>query len=171
MVDPHTHEFREPTREIVEDGSWVVQYDCSHVEILGAQTCDRLDETFYEEGASCEASKSVRLDASRLERVVMGESNETLAEGESVLLGDCESGDVPEELACQIEQTIVSELGRDFQPHDVSRLSGDDVQVVDASEQSRVVDVTVSDLADGYEHLEGTYRVFYDNPEVTVDEY
>lgn len=167
VVQPHDHEFVEPTREIVEDGAWIVEYDCSHVEILGSQTCDRLDETFYEEGASCEAYKHVRLDVSRLEKVVMGENN-VVATGDSVLLED----EIDDVLAEELEATIVNELGIDFQPHDVHmKHSSGAIEMVDASEQSRVVDVRLNDNFHEKHDMDGTYRVFYDNPEVTVHEY
>lgn len=169
----HDHEFEEPDHEIVEDGAWIVTVPCNFVEITGSQTSERLDETFYETGWECEVYKHVRLDASSVQERKMGlTGDESVAKGDSVLLGDVDTGEMPDELAAQIEQTIINGLGRDIEPFDVyGTQSSEDVEIVSVDRDERVVDVTVSDLHEDYTHLEGTYRVYYDNKEETVHEY
>lgn len=57
----HEHEWcLEPRVEWDEDV--FVTFDCEYVEITGSVTSDRLDETFYEEGAECLATKTLVYD-------------------------------------------------------------------------------------------------------------
>lgn len=167
----HEHEFEEPSEEIIEDGSWNVQYDCNYAEILNSYTDSQRDETYYETGRECDAVKHVRLDCTLIERVLMGGTRETVAEGDSVLL-DEEHGALAETLECK----LVDELGYSFQPH---RVSGglDDVTVVEADrgwddDHKRIVDVTVGDddIHGGFDIEAGTYRLHYDNVDVEVNE-
>jgi hypothetical protein len=77
---------------LVEDGAAFVYEDCSYAEVTGSATCDRLDETFYEYGYECEATRRHRYDIVGISRVsVDGESSESLAEtreGVEDVLGD-----------------------------------------------------------------------------------
>lgn len=175
MVEPHEHEFFEPDSEIIEDGAWIAIYNCSHAEVTGSQTSERHDETFYEYGAECEATKWIRLDVGLIEENTtakqMGESEDewvTVATGDSVLL----ENDIHAELMEAIETTIVSELGREPEPSTSYKHDGEKVTVVDGSEKERIIDVTLTP-DDFYERpdLSGTYRVHYNQPEVTVDEW
>lgn len=45
---------------------------CNNVEITGSYTCDRLDETFYEEGAECDAARRVVFDYTVHEHTMHG---------------------------------------------------------------------------------------------------
>ena len=56
----HEHEFRpEPDDVIVDEDVWVT-FPCMWAQVTGSQTSDRLDETFYEYGAECQAYKRLR---------------------------------------------------------------------------------------------------------------
>jgi hypothetical protein len=63
---------------LVEDGAAFVYEDCSYAEVTGSATCDRLDETFYEYGYECEATRRHRYDIVGISRVG-GDGAETLA--------------------------------------------------------------------------------------------
>ena len=51
----HSHEWSEP--EVLIDEDVTFRQACEWTEILGSTTCDRLDETFYHEGQSCDESR------------------------------------------------------------------------------------------------------------------
>jgi hypothetical protein len=163
-LSSHDHEFVEPSYEVIEDGAWHVTYCCTYEEILNSYTDDARDETYYETGASCDAEKHVRLDCSRIEKRLMGGELDIVSEGDSVLLDNDAWGET-------IESKIVSELGREIQPYRGHTSTGD-VEVVNGSPQSRIVNVRLSDedIYDGFNISAGTYRVYYDNAETAIYE-
>jgi len=63
----HTdHEWRLSEDIIFEDGAVFLRDDCEWVEILGSHTDEARDETYYNEGASCDESRTRRLDMSEI---------------------------------------------------------------------------------------------------------
>lgn len=62
----HEHDWTDkPEAEI--DGRYVYVYlDCTYTEILDSQTSERYDETFYKEGHSCEATKTITYEFDKL---------------------------------------------------------------------------------------------------------
>lgn len=52
------HEWDEPSIETEYEYVYI-QQSCRCAEVTSAQTCDRLDETFYGYGAECDASRSI----------------------------------------------------------------------------------------------------------------
>jgi hypothetical protein len=65
----HNHEFR-LTHEspVFEDGAAIFIEACEWVEILGSVTSERHDETFYNEGAECDETRSYRMELDELYR-------------------------------------------------------------------------------------------------------
>jgi len=68
----HDHEWhmREDESGLeYEDAAVIIFEECEFVEITGSSTCERLDETFYETGYECEASRKNRFDLVGIERL------------------------------------------------------------------------------------------------------
>lgn len=58
----HDHEWElygDESSLLYEEGVKIRQ-DCNYAEVKSSATCDRLDETFYEYGYECEATKTTR---------------------------------------------------------------------------------------------------------------
>lgn len=55
----HQHEWRREPASVEHDDHVYVTYECTWVEVLSATTSERYDETFYEHGAECAATKTV----------------------------------------------------------------------------------------------------------------
>lgn len=58
----HDHEFRPESDDVIVDEDVWVTFPCMWSEVTGSQTSDRLDETFYEYGAECQAYKRLRYE-------------------------------------------------------------------------------------------------------------
>ena len=54
----HEHEWWPENVDVDWDEDLFVTWHCDFVEITGSTTSERLDETFYEEGAKCAATKT-----------------------------------------------------------------------------------------------------------------
>jgi hypothetical protein len=71
-----------------EDFALHVHEDCSYAEVTGSATSERHDETFYEYGYECDATRRHRFEIVRIERVnADGEVAETLADGRDEVEG------------------------------------------------------------------------------------
>lgn len=54
----HEHEWMDEAPDVFWDGDVFVSWTCGWVEITGSQHSERHDETFYETGAECCATKT-----------------------------------------------------------------------------------------------------------------
>lgn len=54
MMEPHEHDFVEPSDIEVDENVYIYQ-QCHHRPVFGSQYSERWDEYFYEEGDRCEA--------------------------------------------------------------------------------------------------------------------
>lgn len=105
----HEHEWHVREDEsalLYEDGAVYVYEDCEYVEITGSATSERLDETFYETGFECDASRYHRFDLVGIERLhgladQHEDFAETLCEGRDYVL---EAYDRDPKLVEEIEQ-------------------------------------------------------------------
>lgn len=64
-VDTHDHEWRlvDGMNPIIEDGAAIFREECDWVEITSSTHSEKHDETFYGEGAQCDATRSFRMEA------------------------------------------------------------------------------------------------------------
>lgn len=88
----HEHEWHvdEGQDLIYEDGAVFLHEECEYVEIIDSQTSARHDETFYETGYECEATKTYRFDLVTIEKLHgmtdAHESIETVCAGREAIL-------------------------------------------------------------------------------------
>jgi hypothetical protein len=71
-MQPHDHEWQVPQDDsavFYEDGAVFVRQYCQYVEILDSYTDDGRDEVYYEEGQSCDQSRTFRFDLTGVERL------------------------------------------------------------------------------------------------------
>jgi hypothetical protein len=63
-IDTHEHDWYpvEGRYPLYEDGALIFQLECEWVEINGATHSEKHDEVFYDEGAECNETKTVRFD-------------------------------------------------------------------------------------------------------------
>lgn len=106
----HQHEWR-PDPHVTWDEEVFVTFHCAFVEILGSATSERLDETFYDEGAKCMAEKTLVYEAS--------------IEGD---FDDDEKSRIWEHLA-EYEYDTVEDAHRDIDPYDA--MDGHSIRVFD----------------------------------------
>jgi hypothetical protein len=66
------HEWEPEYMEVEYDDHFYVYQPCAAVEITDSYTCDRLDEVFYEEGAECDAQRTITYDYSVYELTMHG---------------------------------------------------------------------------------------------------
>lgn len=73
----HEHEWtpEEETEVFIEDSVATFTQHCMWVEITGSYTSEKHDETFYEEGAKCDATRSYEMELAWLEKRREGGAN------------------------------------------------------------------------------------------------
>lgn len=66
----HKHDWR-PVEEppVFEDAAAIFFEECDWVEITGATTSEKYDETFYSTGAECDATRSYRMEEVWVEKI------------------------------------------------------------------------------------------------------
>lgn len=75
----HEHEWELAQREnpLLEDLAAIFTEKCRWVEILGSFTSEKYDETFYEEGAECDARRRYRFELAYIKKLTDGEPDVT----------------------------------------------------------------------------------------------
>lgn len=80
----HQHDWIPESMTVDFDGELFITYDCSWAEVTGSATSERLDETFYEYGAQCAATKTLVYDVQivRWEKEAFNGTKEVVDDGE-----------------------------------------------------------------------------------------
>lgn len=61
---------------VFEDGAAIIHQQCEWVEVTGSQTHDERDETYYEYGAECDETRTLRLELNQIRWVNVYGSSE-----------------------------------------------------------------------------------------------
>lgn len=155
-------EFYEPTREVFEDGAYIIHQRCQRCEVYGSTMCDRLDETFYDEGPRCEVVKHTRLDPTALYRELeSGEWYEMISDEETIWNHYDTENRTLDYLLENLDDTIRNEITEDGYSPEVQ---------VSTGRESDVVDIDSKDF-DGpirihVKYAGETYKISYDNKSV-----
>jgi hypothetical protein len=125
-MQPHEHEWEVPHDEsavFYEDGAVFVRQYCQYVEILDSYTDYARDEVYYEEGQSCDQSRTFRFDLAGIEH-----NGEALAETREAVLS---LYDTDPRLVEKVEQRAAERLcgpaGDDDMPEALDWVVWDDV--------------------------------------------
>lgn len=162
-------EFYEPTSEVFEDGAYIINQRCQRCEVYGSQTCDRLDETFYDEGPRCEVVKRTRLDPTGLYREQdNGEWYEMISDSETIWNYYDSGNPTLDYLLENLDDTIYKEITEDGHGvevnvtsfnHHKSVAGGSDVVNIDSEDFTGPVHIHVKYAGE-------TYMISYDNKSV-----
>ena len=108
-IEPHDHEWRlaDAPAVVFEDGAAIVTYECTFVEITDSYHSSRHDEVYYEEGASCDEQRLLRLETDAPDRAV--EAIEVAFHNRDVAASELiDTMSVPPELPAQLDDDDIA---------------------------------------------------------------
>lgn len=114
------HEWHpEPDGVIVEDGAVIFTQRCEYVETLSSYTDEKRDETYYEEGFSCDETRQIRFD--------LVEMREPVENGKELVK---ERDEIPEEVFIELEDNVIDVGGVDPEDDEFSYWIDDQTYLV-----------------------------------------